>query len=133
MAIQTDDTNIIESNSTNNRSFSEVLDANITANKFSSYDQGWIHFLYDHYRYIKERSVSAEISEATMRIYQYRVRDYLRDYHRNEELELAFRIINRLPDDKDFNYKITLVYVPTMETIQSLYRSYCTYRSKIAK
>lgn len=125
---------IILSSGDNNASFSSYLDTVIASDKTNDTDAAWLHFLQDHYRYLRNNSTISYVSESTMLRYAYRIRDYLNDVHgKHSDIELAFRVINHLPNDVDFTTKVTMLYIPDPQTVRQLYRAFLTQQTKINK
>ena len=68
-----------------------------------------------------------------MAYYKYRIRKYLLYKGYNSNYDKIFRIINRLPQDIQFNENVTSVYLPDSTVIAELRRSYQTLKTQILK
>lgn len=125
---------LITSTSEDNKSFTTYLDLVVNSDRCNNADEEWIHFLQDHYFYLWKNSHVAYLSESVMNRYAYRVRDYLNDLQDgHRDIELAFRVINRLASDQDFTAKLEKVMIPDPQQVSDLYRAYRTLKAKIGK
>lgn len=124
------------SNTSSDTSFSRWINQKSKSQKYSNHltDDGWIQYLLDHRKWLRERSVRVILTEATMLRYRYRIRDFLThiDYARADS-DQAFRIINRLHGDIDFNLDLRYVYVPRSTDVSELRKSYNTYKKQMSK
>lgn len=96
-------------------------------------EDGWVQFLYDYRDFIKANSDYRLLNEATMNRFQYRIRDYLLDLGLPGSLDQAFKIVNRLGGDIEFNHSLTGVYVPRVAYLTKLKRAYSTLKTKCSK
>jgi hypothetical protein len=124
---------MIISNSDSNGSFTENIDYDINNEPLDDVDPDWIQFVQDHREYITTRSTLVEITPNEMVYYKYRIRKYLTYKGYNPGLEMAFRTINHLRNNNDFDEDITKVYLPNSEVLNELRRSYKTLQSQIKK
>ena len=124
------------SKGSHNRSFTKAIDALTRGRLTTIPDPKWFQFLLDHDRYISYYPTTKPllVTETLMTRYAYRVRDYLLD-HADVSVELAFRIINRLEDDKDFNFSLVgdVLLVPKSDLILELYSQYKTNLAQLKK
>lgn len=124
------------SNGAYNSSFRNKLTSLTKMNVTSVPDPKWFQFLLDHDSYISHYSTTTPVivTETLMSRYAYRVRDYVVD-HADFTVELAFRIINRLEDDRDFNFSLVgdVILLPKSALITELYSQYRTNQSQFKK
>lgn len=122
------------SNTEDNVSFANDLHVQILSDTLLDNDRAWIQYLQDHRKLIIDNSTKVGINEKIMTLYRYRMRKFLSSFGYEEDLVLAFRIINRIPNDLYFSEKyLDFVYVPTHTYIVELRKMYITLRSKINK
>ena len=119
--------------SENNTSFRFTLDSIIRDDKYNIGEYPWLIFLQDHREYIIQRSKLTKITPNEMAYYKYRIRKYITHKGYNSDYDKVFRIINRIPQDSQFNENITEVYLPDTSTIAELRRSYQTLKTQILK
>lgn len=121
------------SNNKSNQSFTGVMQYLINTYTLNEADSDWVHYLQDHREYIQERSNKVTIDPSEMVYYRYRIRKYLQHRGNSVDCELAFRLINYIKSDLDFNESITEVYIPPVSVIRELQRSYATLQTQIRK
>lgn len=117
--------------SENNTSFRFTLDSIIRDDQYNIGEYAWLIFLQDHREYIIQRSKLTKITPSEMAYYKYRIRKYITYKGYNSDYDKVFRIINRIPQDSQFNENITEVYLPDTSTIAELRRSYQTLKTQI--
>ena len=123
----------IKSTSDQNTSFTSILKNKITHETSNRPDEGWIHFLQDHFFLLRAHSTYVPITESLMIRYQYRIRDFLEENHSSAQFEQAFRAANRLDNDMEFTSALSGVYVPERTYVDSLRRLYTTNVAKQKK
>lgn len=116
-----------------NASFSTVIDKLFKRETQNLTDDDWIHFLQDHRDLIKKTSKYLELDEQTMYRYRYRIRDFLTNKGYVLGAEQAFRVVNRLDSDLDFDLTLTGVWMPDDSFISELRRKYATNLAKQKK
>lgn len=116
----------MESTHERNTSFTSYLKQKISRQKQMVLEDDWIIFLQDHKEIIKENSTWEELTEATMKRYQYRIRDFLLDRKHQFGMEQAFRVVNRLHSDMDFVMGLDGVWIPNDKYITELRDQYYT-------
>lgn len=121
------------SNDENNTSFKEILNSILNEDQYNQGERAWLLYLQDHREYIIKRSKLVEITPNEMTYYKYRIRKYLLYKGYNSNYDKIFRIINRLPQDIQFNENVTSVYLPDSTVIAELRRSYQTLKTQILK
>ena len=95
-------------------------------------DDTWIQYLSDHREWIRLRSEIVVIDDAIMNRYQYRIREFLTDRKGTDvTCAQAFRIVNRLGSERDFNRSLRIVYVPQSKDIVNLRNDYNTCQQQI--
>lgn len=115
------------SSSTSNVSMSSELKERLNRETLSLPNDEWIQFLMDHRELIKDHSKVYTLTEEIMYQYRYRIQDYLVEVHKMQKgMDQAFRIVNRLYNDMDFDLKLTEVWVPDNGYIRDLRREYQT-------
>lgn len=120
---------MITSNSDDNISYQVQLIVQSDYEQLNDPDYEWIHFLQDHRDLIRSNSRVVEVNETNMTLYRYRPRKFLANNESKEELELAFRVVNRIGDDMSFTEKnYQYVYIPTYTYIFELRRRYVTLK-----
>lgn len=117
------------SNSPHNTPYSQKIQRTFDYEIHALNDDDWLQFLKDHKEQIKENSVLETLTEEVMYIYRYRIRDYLRGHGRNKGMEQAFRIVNRLYSDLDFDLTVSAVYIPMNEYLNELRQQFNTNRA----
>lgn len=117
------------SSSDNNLSYQYQLLAQSDAEALNDPDYEWIHYLQDHRELMRENSTVIAINETNMTLYRYRPRKFLDNVGAKEELEVAFRVVNRIGSDMEFSeYYYDSVYVPNYEYVYDLRRMYVTLK-----
>lgn len=97
-------------------------------------DPAWLHFLADSRSWLIQRSTIVTVTEAMMLRYAYRIRDYLADQRDcNVGCEQAFRVINRLGSDLDFNSNLNFIYVPKDTAVKYLRDKYNSVKQKMKR
>lgn len=97
-------------------------------------DDTWIQYLLDHREWIRLRSEIVVIDDAIMNRYQYRIREFLTDRKGTDATcAQAFRIVNRLSSERDFNRNLRIVYVPKSSVIVNLRNDYNTCQQQIKR
>lgn len=117
------------SNSNDNISYRYQLIAQHNQEQLMDPSEEWVHYLQDHRELIKEHSTKIAVNETNMNLYRYRPRKFLAAAGTQEELELAFVVVNRIGDNMSFteqNYEY--VYVPEYNYIFDLRRMYVTLK-----
>lgn len=123
---------LLISNSDSNTSYGSHVAYKLNQEILNDSTESWIQYLRDHRSLIKEHSDHIDIDGETIHKFKYRIRKYLYNINMSyEELELAFRIVNRLNNDRDFNEEITEVYLPRYNYIVELRKMYVTVQSQI--
>ena len=123
---------LLISNSDLNTSFISNIQYNMNQEILNDSTESWLQYLRDHRSLIKENSDHVTIDGETIHKFRYRIRKYLRNINKTyAELELAFRIVNRLNSDRDFNESITEVYIPHYNYIVELRKMYITVQSQM--
>ena len=118
---------MLVSNTDQNESFTVEIERKIKSLPHMVTDDAWIQFLQDHYQELKEHSTYIQLTEAILYRYRYRISDYLLEQH-NLRLgpEQAFRVVNRLHNDMDFNLGLLGVWVPDISYVTELRHRYST-------
>lgn len=125
---------MIISNSDENTSLSVALQSQIDNDKFLDPDSAWLHYLQDHRSLIRQHSSVVTINETKLLTCRYRIRKFLRDNDISDDLELVFRVINRIPDEQMFTEKnYDRVYIPSKQYIEELRKMFRTLKSKVDK
>ena len=101
---------------------------------YNNTDTAWRQFLEDHVPQLKRNATAIVMDEADMRRFQYRVRDYCEEKS-TRHVELAFRIVNRLGADTDFNSSLVghTIYVPSTDHVIELHNQYTTNLAMLKK
>ena len=126
------------SNSTRTKSYAAQL-AEKDKTKYKNYltEDDWIQFLMDHREYMRARSTPYLLTEKDMMRYSYRIRDFLKDNvgdgQSSADCEQAFKVINRLGSNLDFNSSLRLVYIPKTTMITEIRKDYNTCQQQIKK
>lgn len=118
------------SNSDNNISFRFSLDSIIRDDQYNIGEYAWLIFLQDHREYLIQRSTLTTITPNEMAYYKYRIRKYITYKGYNSDYDKVFRVINRLPQDSQFNENVTQVYLPDTSTVAELRRLYQTLKTQ---
>ena len=122
------------SDSVSTVNYSDTIRSKIATNSSFLEDDAWIQFLLDHREYIRERSTITTLDEKTMNRYRYRIRDFLQDTDgTSADCEQAFKIINRLGSNLDFNDSLRAVYVPPTNVVKEIRNSYYTCQQQLNK
>lgn len=122
------------SDTENNASFTYDLYAQILSDSLLDNDRAWIQYLQDHRQLIVNNSSRVEINEKVMTLYRYRMKKFLSSLGYEEELVLAFKVVNRIPNDLYFSEKyLDFVFIPNYSYITELRKMYVTLRSKVNK
>jgi len=123
---------LLISNSDQNVSFSAKINSKMRSEILDDSTESWIQYLRDHRRLIRKHSDLLTLNGETIHKYKYRIRKYLSGINNTYgELELAFRVANRLNSDKDFDERITEVYLPSYNYIVELRKMYITVLSQM--
>lgn len=96
----------------------------------------WVQFLLDHREWLinREKTTVIELTEATMLRYRYRIEDYLDSFpNRYPWMAMAFRVVNRLHSNQDFNLSLKTVYMPSADDIMILYQKYKVNQAQLRK
>lgn len=100
---------------------------------YNSTDSAWKQFLYDHKELIRKKSKrSGYLVEKDLIKYRYSIRRYILEVFDNTgSIELAFRIVNNLPDNVEFEPNLlgTKVYIPSPSYIQELRNEFKTLQA----
>lgn len=115
-----------------NTSFTNTIDGLISRDTQHVPEKAWVHFLQDHYVLLLQHSVYVVLDEKALLRYQYRISDYLRDTGLTLGADQAFRVVNRLHSDLDFNMSITGVYLPSEDYVDELRKLYATNKRLVA-
>lgn len=118
------------SNSDNNISFRFSLDSIIRDDQYNIGEYAWLIFLQDHREYLIQHSTLTTITPNEMAYYKYRIRKYITYKGYNSDYDKVFRVINRLPQDSQFNENVTQVYLPDTSTVAELRRLYQTLKTQ---
>ena len=118
------------SNSDNNISFRFSLDSIIRDDQYNIGEYAWLIFLQDHREYLIQHSTLTTITPNEMAYYKYRIRKYITYKGYNSDYDKIFRVINRLPQDSQFNENVTQVYLPDTSTVAELRRLYQTLKTQ---
>jgi len=121
------------SNTSDNTSFTFNINHELNTHVLNDSSSGWLQFLQDHREYIINKSKQITISPNDMAYYKFRISKYLKNKGYGVQCALAFRIINHIKSDADFNESITEVYIPSTSVLNELRRSYTTLQSQIKK
>lgn len=104
---------------------------------YNSTDSSWKQFLYDHKELIRKKSKrSGYLVEKDLIKYRYSIRRYIKEvFDSTGSIELAFRIVNNLPDNVEFEPKLlgTKVYIPLPSYIQELRNEFKTLQAMSKK
>lgn len=117
---------MITSSTDRNTSFVDRIGKLISRASLHIADDAWVHFLQDHYTQLKENSTYVTLDEKTLLRFRYRISDYLTDKQYQLGIDQAFRVVNRLHSDLDFNLSLTGVYLPDMRYVSELRKIYGT-------
>ena len=118
------------SNSDNNISFRFSLDSIIRGDQYNIGEYAWLIFLQDHREYLIQHSTLTTITPNEVAYYKYRIRKYITYKGYNSDYDKVFRVINRLPQDSQFNENVTQVYLPDTSTVAELRRLYQTLKTQ---
>lgn len=118
------------SNSDSNISFRFNLDSIIRGDQYNIGEYAWLIFLQDHREYLIQHSTLTAITPNEMAYYKYRIRKYITYKGYNSDYDKVFRVINRLPQDSQFNENVTQVYLPDTSTVAELRRLYQTLKTQ---
>lgn len=118
------------SNSDDNISFRFNLDSIIRGDQYNIGEYAWLIFLQDHREYLIQHSTLTPVTPNEMAYYKYRIRKYIMYKGYNSDYDKVFRVINRLPQDSQFNENVTQVYLPDNSTVAELRRSYQTLKTQ---
>lgn len=118
------------SNSDSNISFRFNLDSIIRGDQYNIGEYAWLIFLQDHREYLIQHSTLTTITPNEMAYYKYRIRKYITYKGYNSDYDKVFRVINRLPQDSQFNETVTQVYLPDTSTVAELRRLYQTLKTQ---
>lgn len=122
------------SDSNNVSPWSDWVNEKVTKEKCILNDDSWIQYLMDHRDWIKSRSEIVVIDDAIMNRFQYRIREFLDDRKGTDiNCVQAFRIVNRLGSERDFNRNLRIVYVPCSSDVVWLRNSYNTCQQQIKR
>ena len=125
---------LMVSDSSSVTSYSTTIDSYIDQEPLNITDPDWFQFLLDHRQLIRENSIENILTEEVMYVHRYRIRKYLKSLKNySPDLELAFRVVNRLGSNMDFNLSLQSVYVPDKRYVTELRRKYNTNKSKLNK
>lgn len=117
-----------------NVSYVDALENTLDHQILSLDRDDWFQFLLDHREQIRSKATTIKITDELMLRYRYRILDFLNEVHSfSQGGEQAFRIINRLYNDMDFNDSLTEVYIPDAKQLQDLRARYQTCISKEKK
>lgn len=117
------------SNSDDNISYRFRLIAQHQQEQLMDPDEMWVHYLQDHRDLIKENSTKVAVNETNMNLYRYRPRKFIAAAGVQEELELAFLVVNRIGNAINFTEKnYEYVYIPDYNYIYDLRRMYMTLK-----
>lgn len=104
---------------------------------YNTADPDWKQFLYDHKELIRAKSKrSGYVVEKDLIKYRYSIRRYICEvFDDTGSIELAFRIVNDLPDDVEFDPNLlgTKFYIPSSSYIQELRNQYKTLQAMSKK
>lgn len=116
-----------------NESIAGELERLDTDEAQNSNDPRWWQFLRDHREIIIAQSSWLELTEETMMRYRYRIRDFIVNVLKLPVAnEVAFRVINRLGSNSDFNSTLDGCWVPTNAQILDLFHRFNTCASREA-
>ena len=122
------------SSSKDNTPFSDVLRKLISRESQNLPSEDWIHFLQDHRMLIEQNSTTYTLDEETMLRYRYRIRDFLKEVAGYRSgMEQAFRVVNRLHNDQEFDLRLTSVFIPNNNFVTELRRMYNTLLARQKK
>ena len=121
------------SSSERNTSFTAVIESLVARETQHVQDPEWIHFLQDHFEQLRASSTYLALDEATMLRFQYRIADFLAEKKYVLGIDQAFRIVNRLHNDQDFNVSLTGVFLPNSIFVSELRRKFVTNKAMYAK
>lgn len=114
-------------------SYSQTYAKYMKSNTFFLSDDGWIQFLLDNTKVLKESSTYMELTEEIMMRYRYRVRDFVIEVLGNINYEQPFKVLNRIGGDLDFSISLLGVYVPDLNTVSTLRNQYNTFKNRYNK
>ena len=121
------------SSSDRNVSFTEAIGFFSYRQKQYFKDSYFIHFLQDHFEQLRVNSTYFPLDETTMLRFQYRILDFLTEQKYVLGIDQAFRIVNRLHNDQEFNTSLTGVYLPDSTFVSELRRKFVTNKAMFAK
>ena len=121
------------SSSDRNVSFTEAIGTLVDRQTQHVQDSEWIHFLQDHFEQLRANSTYFPLDETTMLRFQYRILDFLTEQKYVLGIDQAFRIVNRLHNDQEFNTSLTGVYLPDSTFVSELRRKFVTNKAMFAK
>lgn len=116
--------------------FSDTLTSMQQRDIYNSADSSWKQFLYDHKELIRKKSKrSGYLVEKDLIKYRYSIRRYVKIFDNTGSIELAFRIVNNLPDNVEFEPNLlgTKVYIPLASYIQELRNEFKTLQAMSKK
>ena len=112
-----------------NESFVTTIDYLSTKHTAHVAEAEWVHFLQDHFEQLRANSTYVTLNEQTMYRYRYRICDFLESVPVSRGCDQAFRIVNRLHNDLDFNLSLEGVYIPDERFISELRVRYVTSKA----
>lgn len=104
-------------------SLQTIIDSKL--NVLNNKDSDWVTFICDHIPQIKENANIVAIDDVVRDRYIYKFDHFLRDNNCNINIIWIAKLINRVNDYDDFTIN-NIIYIPSYNHIQQLYRIYKT-------
>lgn len=89
----------------------------------TSYGEGWVQYIEDHFSIIRDKATYVEISLDNMYRYKYRPEDFLQLKGIDVSLSWIMLLINQIPDKSEFN-NIPSILIPSEAYIQQLQEAF---------
>ena len=98
---------------------------NATADRLAYIEQGWIQFINDHKRYIRQKSKIISLTTYDLARYRFRPIEYFNDLVQcGQNLVWVYCMINDIRTVEDFNQTLSKLWLPDPKVITDLRRSY---------
>lgn len=103
---------------------SRVID-NATLDRLAYLEPGWIQFINDHKRYIRQQSKVISLTTYDLARYKFRPVEYFDEYtHCGPNLVWVYCMINDIRTIEEFNQTISKLWIPDPSILTDLRKSY---------
>jgi hypothetical protein len=102
---------------------------NNSLNQYNDTSDAWSQFIKDHKTYLRNNATTYTISSSYMQGYLYDLKRYLRAINYDQHCAWIVAWINDLINDVAFDASVTILLIPSVQTIQELYTTYLTTQS----